>query len=151
MNKKIIAFNKKAQFNFTISKRYEAGLMLEGWEVKSLRSGRIQIAESYILLKDGEAFLFGALITPLNSACTHVDCDPRRMRKLLLHKKELNQLIGSVERKGYALVPTLIYWKHGHAKLEIALAVGKKTYDKRQDQKQRDWTRQKNRLLKKQR
>ena len=118
-----------------------------GWEVKSLRAGRVQFGESYVLLKDGEAFLFGCLITPLPSASTHVDADPMRNRRLLLHRRELDQLIGMVERKGYTLIPTAMYWKKGKVKVEIALAKGKKTHDKRRTEKERDWQRQKGRLL----
>jgi len=122
--------------------------MLEGWEVKALRAGRAQLKEGYVLVKDGEAFLFGAHISPLASASSHVKPDPIRTRKLLLHRKELDQLIGAVERKGYTLVPTALYWKKGRAKLEIGLAKGKKLHDKRAVEKDRDWQRDKQRLLK---
>ncbi len=142
-----IALNKRARHDFFIEERLEAGLALEGWEVKSLRAGQVQIRESYILLKDGEAYLFGALITPLPTASTHIHPDPQRNRKLLLHRSELNKLIGAVERKGYALIPTAMYWKNGRAKVEVGLAKGKKTHDKRQAEKDRDWNRQKQRLL----
>ena len=142
-----IALNKRARHDFFIEERFEAGLALEGWEVKSLRAGQVQIRESYILLKDGEAYLFGALITPLPTASTHIHPDPQRNRKLLLHRSELNKLIGAVERKGYALIPTAMYWKNGRAKVEVGLAKGKKTHDKRQAEKDRDWNRQKQRLL----
>jgi len=142
-----IALNKRARYDFFIEERLEAGLALEGWEVKSLRAGQVQIRESYILLKDGEAYLFGALITPLPTASTHIHPDPQRNRKLLLHRSELNKLIGAVERKGYALIPTAMYWKNGRAKVEVGLAKGKKTHDKRQAEKDRDWNRQKQRLL----
>lgn len=131
-----------------LEERLEAGLALEGWEVKSLRAGKVQIRDSYILLKDNEAWLFGSLITPLPTASTHISPDPQRNRKLLLHRKELNRLYGAVERKGYSLIPTAMYWKQGKAKLEIALARGKKAHDKRQSEKDRDWQRQKQRLLK---
>ncbi|GMQ96668.1 MAG: SsrA-binding protein SmpB [Gammaproteobacteria bacterium] len=143
-----IALNKKARFDFFIEQRLEAGLMLEGWEVKALRAGRAQLKEGYVLVKDGEAFLFGAHISPLASASSHVKPDPIRTRKLLLHRKELDQLIGAVERKGYTLVPTALYWKKGRAKLEIGLAKGKKLHDKRAVEKDRDWQRDKQRLLK---
>lgn len=143
-----IALNKKARHDFNLEDRFEAGLSLEGWEVKSLRSGKVQIRDSYILLKDNEAFLFGALITPLATASTHINPDPQRSRKLLLHRKELNRLFGAVERKGYSLIPTAMYWSKGKAKLEIALAKGKKEHDKRQTEKDRDWNKQKQRLLK---
>lgn len=143
-----IALNKKARHDFMLEERFETGLALEGWEVKSLRAGKVQIRDSYILLKEDEAYLFGALITPLPTASTHIRPDPQRNRKLLLHRKELNKLFGAVERKGYALVPTALYWKNGKAKLEIALAKGKKEHDKRQTEKDRDWQRQKQRILK---
>jgi len=142
-----IALNKRARFEYQLEDRFEAGVSLMGWEVKSLRAGRVQFGESYVLLKDGEAFLFGCLITPLPSASTHVDADPMRNRRLLLHRRELDQLIGMVERKGYTLIPTAMYWKKGKVKVEIALAKGKKTHDKRRTEKERDWQRQKGRLL----
>ncbi|MCG7936822.1 MAG: SsrA-binding protein SmpB, partial [Candidatus Thiodiazotropha taylori] len=128
--------------------RYEAGISLQGWEVKSLREGRVQIKESYVTIKDGEAFLFGAHIVPLSTASTHIHTDPIRTRKLLLHRSELNKLIGLVERKGYTLVPTALYWKKGMAKLEIGVAKGKKLHDKRASDKDRDWKREKERLFK---
>ena len=143
-----IALNKKARHEFTLEDRLEAGLSLEGWEVKSLRAGRVQMVDSYILLKDGEAFLFGALITPLPTASTHIHPDPTRTRKLLLHRDEIDKLIGAVERKGYSLIPTAMYWRKGRAKLEIALAKGKKEHDKRAAIKDRDWKRDKQRILK---
>ncbi len=142
-----IALNKKARHDFTIEQTFEAGLVLEGWEVKSLRAGRVQLVDSYVLLKNGEAFLIGALITPLLSASTHIRPDPTRTRKLLLHKDEINKLIGAVERKGYTLVPLALYWKKSRVKLEIGLAKGKKLHDKRAAEKDRDWQRQKQRIL----
>ncbi|MGD2056518.1 MAG: SsrA-binding protein SmpB [Gammaproteobacteria bacterium] len=142
-----IALNKKARHDYFIEDRYEAGLALQGWEVKSLRAGRAQLSESYILIKDGEAWLLGAHITPLTSASTHIRTDPTRTRKLLLHRRELDRLIGAVERKGYTLVPLALYWKRGNAKLEIALARGKQRHDKRATEKNRDWQREKERLL----
>jgi SsrA-binding protein len=142
-----IALNKKAFHDFHVDEQFEAGLSLAGWEVKSLRAGRIQLKESYVLLRDGEAYLFGAHIAPLNSASTHVDPDPTRTRKLLLHRAELNRLIGAVERKGYTLVPLSMYWIRGRAKLKIGLARGKKDFDKRATEKERDWNREKQRLL----
>ena len=144
-----IALNKKARFDFFIEERYEAGVALEGWEVKSLRAGKVQIRDSYVLLKNEEAYLFGALITPLPTASTHIQPDPQRNRKLLLHRHQLNKLIGAVERKGYALVPTAMYWKAGKVKVEIGLAQGKKTHDKRETEKERDWQRDKARLFQK--
>jgi SsrA-binding protein len=143
-----IALNKKARHEYFIEERIEAGIALEGWEVKSLRAGRVNISESYVLLKDGEAYLFGANMTPLPSASTHVKPDPTRSRKLLLHRAELNKLIGQVERKGYTLIATAMYWKRGRAKVEIGLAKGKKLHDKRADTKERDWQREKERLFK---
>ncbi len=144
---KTIALNKRASHDYFIDERFEAGISLLGWEVKSLRAGKVQIAESYILLKDNEAFLFGALITPLVTASTHVKAEPQRTRKLLLHRQELNRLIGAVERKGFALVPTALYWKNGKVKLELGIARGKKAHDKRATEKDRDWQRQKAQLL----
>ena len=143
-----IALNKKSRHDFILGERYEAGLALEGWEVKSLRAGRVQLRDSYVIIKDGEAWLLGALITPLPTASTHIQPDPQRTRKLLLHREELNKLIGAVERKGYALIPTAMYWKRGRAKLEIALAKGKQAHDKRATERERDWSREKQRLLK---
>ena len=143
-----IILNKKARHDFFLEEKYEAGIALEGWEVKSLRAGKVQIRDSYVLLKDGEAFLFGALITPLPTASTHITPDPQRTRKLLLNRREINKLIGHVERKGYAVVPTAMYWKKGRAKVEIALARGKQAHDKREAEKDRDWQKQKQRLLK---
>ena len=144
-----IALNKKARHDYFIEDRFEAGLALQGWEVKSLREGRVQLTESYILLKNNEAWLFGFRIAPLLSASTHITPDPTRSRKLLLHRRELDRLIGAVERKGYTLVPLALYWKHGKAKLEIALARGKHAHDKRASEKNRDWEREKQRLLRK--
>lgn len=143
-----IALNKKARHDFHIEERFEAGLALEGWEVKSLRAGKVQLTESYVIVKDGEAFLFGCLITPLPTASTHIHPDPTRTRKLLLHREELDKLIGAVERKGYALVPLAMFWKRGRAKLEIGLAKGKKAHDKRAAIKDRDWAREKQRIMK---
>jgi SsrA-binding protein len=143
-----IAQNKRARYDFQIDETFEAGIALQGWEVKSLREGHIQLKESYALLKDNEAFLFGCHITPLLSASTHVNPDATRTRKLLLHRQELDKLIGAVERKGYTLVPMSLYWKHGRAKLQLGLGKGKKKHDKRATEKSRDWERQKERLMK---
>jgi SsrA-binding protein len=143
-----IALNKKGKHDYFIEDRYEAGIALEGWEVKSLRAGRVQLRDSYVIIKDGEAYLFGALITPLPTASTHIQPDPQRTRKLLLHKQELSRLIGAVERKGYTLIVTALYWKKGRAKAEIALAKGKQEHDKRATIKERDWQREQRRLLK---
>lgn len=145
---KTIALNKKAHHDYFIEERFEAGLALEGWEVKSLRAGRTQLKESYVLVKNGEAFLFGTHISPLPTASTHVHPDPMRTRKLLLHRQELDKLIGAVDRRGYTLIPTALYWKRGRAKLEIGLAKGKKAHDKRAVERERDWQREKERLLK---
>ena len=142
-----IALNKRAKFDYFIEDRFEAGLALVGWEVKSLRAGKVQIAESYVIIKDREAYLLGALITPLNTASTHIHPDPTRTRKLLLHREELSRLVGAVERKGYTLIPTAMYWSKGRAKLEIGLAKGKQLHDKRAAEKERDWERQKGRLV----
>ena len=141
-----IALNKKARHDYFIEDRFEAGLVLQGWEVKSLREGRAQLTDSYIIIKDNEAWLFGFHISPLLSASTHVTPDPTRTRKLLLHRNELDRLIGAVERKGYTLVPLALYWKKGKAKIEIALARGKQAHDKRTSEKDRDWQREKQRL-----
>ena len=143
-----IALNKKARHDFHIEEEFEAGIALEGWEVKSLRDGRAQLKESYVIIRAGELFLFGAHISPLPSASTHISPDPTRSRKLLMHRQEISRLIGAVERRGYALVPLAMYWKNGRAKLKIALAKGKKQHDKRAAIKQREWDREKQRLLK---
>ena len=142
-----IAVNKKAFHDYYVQEDYEAGVALQGWEVKSLRAGRIQLKESYVVVRDGEAYLFGAHISALQSASTHVQPDPIRTRKLLLHRAELNRLIGAVERKGFTLVPLSMYWIRGRAKLKIGLAKGKKDFDKRATEKDRDWQRDKARLL----
>lgn len=143
-----IALNKKATHDYFIEERFEAGIVLEGWEVKSIRDGRIQLKESYILIKDGAAWLIGAHITPLSSASTHVHADPTRTRKLLLHQEELNKLIGKIEQKGYTAVPLKLYWKKQLVKCELGLAKGKKEHDKRETEKNRDWDRERQRLLK---
>ena len=143
-----IAQNKKARHDYFIEDTYEAGLQLEGWEVKSLRAGRAQITESYVHVRDGEGWLIGAHISPLNTASTHVRADPTRTRKLLLHRTELDRLIGAVERKGYTLVALNLHWSRGRATLDIGLAKGKKQQDKRATIKDRDWQRQKSRILK---
>jgi len=145
---KTIVSNRKARHDFFIEENLEAGLSLQGWEAKSLRAGRAQLKESYVVIRDGEAWLLGAHFSPLSSASTHIKTDPIRTRKLLLHRRELDRLIGSVERKGYTLVPLSLYWKKGRAKLDLGLAKGKKQHDKRAVDKDRDWKRQKERLLK---
>lgn len=143
-----IAVNRRARYDYFIEDRFEAGLALEGWEVKSLRAGRLSLQEAYVVVRNGEAWLVGANITPLQTASTHIKPDPTRSRKLLLHRHELNRLIGATERQGYTLVPLDMHWKRGRAKLEVGLAKGKKQYDKRADQKEQDWQRQRQRLLK---
>jgi len=143
-----IALNKKAKHEYFIQERFEAGVALEGWEVKSLGDGRIQLNESYVTIKGNEAFLFGSHITPLPTASTHINPDPLRTRKLLLHREELDKLIGLVERKGFTLIPTALYWKKGRVKVEIGLAKGKQLHDKRATDKDRDWQRDKQRILK---
>lgn len=143
-----IALNKKARHEYFIEERYEAGLSLQGWEIKSLREGRVQITDSYVFIRNGEAFLIATNITPLLSASTHIKPEPMRTRKLLLHRQELDKLIGMVERKGYTLVPIALYWKKGKVKLEIGLAKGKQLHDKRETEKNRDWDRDKQRILK---
>ena len=148
MGQRRIAANRKARHDFFVEETFEAGLALEGWEVKSLRDGRAQLKEAYVAIKDGEAWLLGAHISPLLSASTHIKANPIRTRKLLLHRREIDHLTGAVERKGYTLVPLTLYWKNARAKLEIGLARGKKQHDKRITERDRDWTRQKARLLK---
>jgi SsrA-binding protein len=143
-----IALNKKARHDYHIEDDFEAGLVLEGWEVKSLRAGRTQLKEGYVIIRQGELYLFGAHISPLPSASTHVHADPTRTRKLLLNRREIDRLIGAVERSGYTIVPLSLYWKKGRVKLRIALAKGKKLFDKRASIKQREWDRDKQRLLK---
>ncbi len=143
-----IARNKKARFEYQLHEKFEAGLALTGWEVKSLRAGKVQLTDTYVLLKNGEAFLLGCNITPLNTASTHVTADPQRTRKLLLHKKELSRLIGSVQQKGYTCIPLALYWKGNKVKCEISLATGKKDHDKRADLKEREWNRDKSRVMK---
>ncbi len=145
--KNFIILNKKARHDYFLEERLEAGIALEGWEVKSLKAGKVQIRDGYILLKEGEAFLIGASITPLPSASTHISPDPRRSRKLLLHQREIAKLIGARERKGFSIVPMAMYWKRGKVKLEIGIARGKKQHDKRQTEKEHDWQRQKARVL----
>lgn len=143
-----IVYNRKANFEYYLEDQYEAGLVLEGWEVKSLRAGKINITDSHIIIKYGEAFLLGAQIQPLPTASTHIIADPTRTRKLLLNRKELNSLIGSVERQGYTIIPLSLYWKKNRIKIKIALAKGKKEHDKRDTIKDREWQRDRSRILK---
>ncbi|MBK6403149.1 MAG: SsrA-binding protein SmpB [Rhodocyclaceae bacterium] len=142
-----IVDNKKAFHDYFVEEKYEAGLVLEGWEAKAIRAGRAQIKEAYVVIKDGELFLIGAHISPLAQASTHVHPDPVRTRKLLLHEREISKLIGKVERAGYALVPLDLHFAKGRIKLEIGLAKGKKEYDKRDSEKKKDWEREKGRLM----
>ncbi|MCB1629336.1 MAG: SsrA-binding protein SmpB, partial [Xanthomonadales bacterium] len=141
------AVNKRARFEYHIEERIEAGVSLLGWELKAIRAGKLQFGESYALIKDGEIFLFGAQISPLLSASTHIVPEAMRNRKLLLHKAEINRLIGAVERQGFTLVPTAVYWKSGKVKVELGLAKGKKLHDKRETEKNRDWEREKGRVM----
>ncbi len=148
-NDKVIAVNRKARHDYFIEDTFEAGLSLEGWEVKSMREGRAQITEAYVNLHRGEAFLVGAHFSPLTTASTHITTNPTRSRKLLLHRIELDRLTGAVERKGYTLIPLNLHWHKGRAKLDVGLGKGKKQHDKRADKKDQDWQRQKARILKK--
>ncbi len=144
-----IALNRKAGFDYFIEEQYEAGIALEGWEIKSLRAGKINLSDAHVIIKYGEAFLLGAQIQPLPTASTHSIPDPTRTRKLLLNRKELNHLIGSVERQGYTIVPLSLYWKKNKIKVKIALAKGKKEHDKRDTIKDREWQRDRSRIMKK--
>ncbi len=143
-----IAENRRARHDYHLEERFEAGLVLEGWEVKSLRAGKAQLVDSYVLLKDGEAWLLGMNITPLSSASTHVIADPQRTRKLLLHEKEIARLFTATQQKGYTCIATAVYWKGNRIKCEIALAKGKKEHDKRATERERDWKREQRRYLK---
>ncbi len=143
-----IALNREAKHEYFIEERFEAGMVLQGWEVKSLRAGRLNLKDSYVLVKGGELWLLGAHISPLPTASTHINPDPTHTRKLLMHKEEINRLIGSVERRGFTVVPLAMYWKQGRAKVEIALVKGKQEHDKRATLKEREWQRDKARILK---
>lgn len=143
-----IALNKRARFDYHLHDKFESGVALEGWEVKSLRAGKCQLMDTYVLLKNGEAFLLGCNITPLASASAHVPAEAQRTRKLLLHKKEIARLIGAVQQKGQTCIPVALYWKNNRVKCEIALATGKKEHDKRATIEERDWNRDKSRMLK---
>ena len=142
-----IVQNRKAFHDYFIEERYEAGIVLDGWEVKSIRAGRVQLAEAYVIVKDGGLYLIGCHMTPLPTASTHVTPDPTRTRKLLLKAEEVSRLIGKVERAGYTLVPLDLHYRNGWIKLEVGLAKGKKQHDKRQADKERDWQREKQRLM----
>jgi SsrA-binding protein len=143
-----IAQNKKALHDYFIEERFEAGLVLEGWEVKAIRAGRAQLKEGYVVIRNGELFLIGAHITALPEASTHIKPDPTRTRKLLLHAAQIDKLIGKVERAGYTLVPLDLHYKGGRVKCEIGLAKGKKQYDKRETEREREWQRERQRLIK---
>jgi len=142
-----IVQNKKAFHDYFVEERFEAGIALEGWEVKAIRAGRVQIKEAYVIVNNGEIFLIGCHISPLPTASTHFTPDPVRTRKLLLHAREISRLIGSVERAGFALLPLDMHYKDGRIKVEIGLAKGKKQYDKRRDEKEKDWRREQQRLM----
>jgi SsrA-binding protein len=142
-----IVDNRKAYHDYFIEEKFEAGLSLEGWEVKAIRAGRAQLKESYVIVRDGEIMLIGAHITPLTTASTHVHADPTRTRKLLLHKSEISRLVGQVERAGYTLVPLNLHYSKGRVKLDVGLAKGKKQYDKRATIKEREWSREQQRLI----
>lgn len=142
-----IALNKRARHDYHLEQTFEAGLALLGWEVKAIRAGRAHIGESYAVVRDGDLYLFGSQITPLISASTHVVADDRRTRKLLLHRREIDQLVGRVQRDGYTVVPTALYWKGNKVKAELALAKGKQAHDKRETSKERDWAREKQRVM----
>jgi len=142
-----IVQNKKAFHDYFIEDRFEAGIALEGWEVKAIRAGRAQIKEAYVIVSNGELFLIGSHISPLLAASTHIKPDPTRTRKLLLHASEISRLIGSVERAGYTLLPLDMHYKNGRVKVEIGLAKGKKQYDKRRDEREKDWRREQQRLM----
>jgi SsrA-binding protein len=143
-----IALNKKARHEYSFIDKYEAGMELQGWEVKSIRSGKVNLVDAYVFIKDGQAYVSNINITPLNEASTHVICDPRRVRRLLLKRRELDQLLGAVERDGHTIVATAMYWKKCWVKIEIQLARGKQSHDKRDTIKDRDWARQKERMMK---
>ncbi|AJI74262.1 SsrA-binding protein [Francisella philomiragia subsp. philomiragia ATCC 25015] len=144
-----IARNKRAFHDYTILEKFEAGIVLQGWEVKSIRAGKVQMIDSHVHIKRGEAWLFNCLITPLLSASTHVVADASANRKLLLNRREIDKIMGRIEQKGFTCVPLAMYWKGPRVKVEIALAQGKKVHDKRQVQKDKDWAREKDRIFKK--
>ncbi|HZR36237.1 MAG TPA: SsrA-binding protein SmpB [Nevskia sp.] len=144
---KQIAVNRRARFDYFIEETFEAGLVLQGWEVKAMRAGKANVAEAYVIIKDEEAWLLGAHITPLGQASTHIHPDATRTRKLLLQARQIAQLIGKVERAGYTIVPLDLHWSHGRAKLQIGLARGKKQHDKRADAKEKDWKREQGRIM----
>lgn len=142
-----IVDNRKAYHDYFVEEKFEAGIALEGWEVKAIRAGRVQLKEAYVIVKDGEIMLLGAHITPLSTASSHVRADPTRTRRLLLHRAEINRLVGQVERAGYTLVPLNLHYSRGRVKLDVGLAKGKKQYDKRATIREREWSREQHRLL----
>ena len=142
-----IAENRRARFEYHIEEQFEAGIVLEGWEVKAIRAGQVQLTDGYVLIRDGELYLIGCRINPLRSASTHVQPQPDRTRKLLMKKEQIRRLIGKVEQRGFTLVPLNLHFKGGHVKVEIALAKGKAQHDKRETEKKRDWEREKARLM----
>jgi len=142
-----IAENKKARFDYTLEEQYEAGIVLEGWEVKAIRAGQVQLTDGYVVIKQGELFLIGLRVNPLRTASTHVHPQADRTRKLLMKGDEIRRLIGKIEQKGYTLVPLNLHYKGGRVKADIALAKGKATHDKRNTEKKRDWEREKGRLM----
>src|SRR2546423_4987435 len=144
---RLIAENRKARFDYFIEERYEAGLALQGWEVKAIRAGRAQIAEAYVMVRGGELYLIGAHVSPLPTVSTHFTPDPTRTRKLLMHGEEIRRLIGKVEQRGYSLIPLNLHYAKGRIKLDLALARGKLKHDKRADEREREWNREKQRLL----
>jgi SsrA-binding protein len=144
---KQIAVNRRARYDYFIEQTFEAGMALEGWEVKSMRAGKANVAEAYVIIKDQEAWLLGAHIIPLGQASTHIHPDPTRTRKLLLQARQIAELIGKVERAGYTIVPLDLHWSRGRAKLQIGLAKGKKQHDKRADSKEKDWKREQGRIM----
>lgn len=148
-NNNTIALNKKARHEYKLEDKFEAGLELQGWEVKGIRAGKVNLTDSYVYIQNGEAFLLGCKISPLNQASSHVICDPDRTKKLLLHKRELDRLMGARDRQGYSIIATALYWKACWVKVEINLAKGKDSQDKRDTVKDRDWARQKERMMKK--
>jgi SsrA-binding protein len=142
-----IAENRRARFDYHLEEFFEAGVVLTGWEIKAIRAGQVQLTDGYVLIKDGELFLIGCRINPLNTASTHVHPQADRTKKLLMHKDEIRRLVGKVEQKGYTLVPLNLHYKGGRVKADIALAKGKATHDKRETEKTRDWEREKGRLM----
>ena len=142
-----IAENRKARYNYHIEEKFEAGVVLTGWEIKAIRAGQVQLTDGYVVIKDGELFLIGARINALRSASTHVKPEPDRTKKLLMHKDEIRRLIGKIEQRGYTLVPLSLYFKEGRVKCEVALAKGKAQHDKRETEKDREWQREQGRLM----